>query len=692
MLIPELLAPVGSPQALDAALAEGADAVYLGLKTFNARLRSANFTYAQCEAALKILHRRGRKIYLTLNTVFEQREADQVYQLLKYLSSIGPDALIVQDLGILAMVRDYFPQLKIHASTQMNIASARGANILSKYGVSRVVLARELSLTAIQSIRSSVTVELECFVHGALCMSVSGLCLFSSYLGGKSANRGLCTQACRRRYQQGNRAGYYFSPFDLQLLAHIPALAESGINAVKIEGRMKSADYVGAVVRAYRLVLDSLDRGVEAVSAALQKAQGILHYDFARHKTTHFFESKPAALLEPAQSGATGIPLGTLSAVREGQNGRQGLLSAAVCALNKGDSIRLHRANDSERQSHKIRFAVMDKGKWWVSIPEGFGVGDYVYLIQTKATGTRYEPVLPKNLRAYRKVPGIDKAPVISLAKQAKKHSLPHGLYAAVSHISDLYVLQSIRPVKVMLSLTENTVRLLCAESAKTLPFKPAELILVLDPYFSQEQEPLLASSIQALLEKGYTCFVLNNLGQFSYFRGSSALLIGGPYLYTFNRFALSFVQRLGLSYTITPFENNRQNVERTVEQAGRSSVFITVFAYPALFRMGHRLDYDFTDFADSRGQTFKLVSSESSLVLPQQPFSLVDKIPFLKEAGFTRFIIDLTGEPIKKLTYKTIMHAALNAVPLPGISRFNWKDGFYRQTCEDHVEVHVEV
>jgi len=232
----ELLAPAGSPEALDAAIGEGADAVYLGLKDFNARLRSANFTYAQFESALRSLRRTGKKVYVTVNTVFEQREADRMYQFLKYLEGQAPDALIVQDYGVLAMAEAEFPSLRLHASTQMNIASARGANALSRHGVSRVVLARELSLEELKNIKSETNLELEVFVHGALCISVSGLCLFSSFLGGKSANRGMCTQACRRLYHRADgEGGYYFSPNDLQLLERLPQLAAAGISAVKMK-------------------------------------------------------------------------------------------------------------------------------------------------------------------------------------------------------------------------------------------------------------------------------------------------------------------------------------------------------------------------------------------------------------------------------------------------------------------------
>jgi putative protease len=164
----ELLAPAGSPEALNAAIGEGADAVYLGLKNFNARIRSANFAYSQFEGLLRTTRRMKVKVYVTVNTVFEQREADRMYQFLKYLAGLGPDGIIVQDFGVVKMVREHFPSLRLHASTQMNIASSRGANFLSKHGFSRVVLARELSWEELRDIRDHTNMALEVFVHGAL--------------------------------------------------------------------------------------------------------------------------------------------------------------------------------------------------------------------------------------------------------------------------------------------------------------------------------------------------------------------------------------------------------------------------------------------------------------------------------------------------------------------------------------------
>ena len=741
----ELLAPAGSPEALDAAVGEGADAVYLGLKNFNARMRSANFTYPRFEQALRTLGRMGKKIYVTVNTVFEQREADRMYQLLKYLSSLGPDALIVQDFGVLAMARSEFPNLKIHASTQMNIASSRGANALSRYGVSRVVLARELCLEELKSIRADTNVEMEVFTHGALCVSASGLCLFSSYLGGKSANRGMCTQACRRLYSHGEESGYYFSPADLQLLEQLPDLAAIGINAIKIEGRMKSADYVGTVTSAYRLVLDAVaengidaagyniiaDSGIsgsdinggEKIANSIARAREILHGDFARSKTKFYFFSTtqspvpdPHSLLptphspsidwlNPEQDGGTGIALGVIRNVRGSDEKRQGFVvsdyNPAIFKLSTGDSIRLHKADDSERVSHKLSCAEAGDGGYWLSIPYGFGHGDSVYLIQNKAMSKRYRPVTG-SVSEGKRGPAFDKAPAPKIpelfkGKPAKKSrdnqpGLPEGLYVAVSNINDLYVVQSSRPARVMLNLSRKNSAYILAEDKDPLPFRPADTILVLNPYFPQAAADPMAADIPRLVDLGYRQYVVNNPGHISLFRDFRAeiQLIAGPWLYMFNTWALSFIASLGVDGFVSPFENNRQNLERTLDRENlrqlREFVFVPVFAWPVLFRIRADLGkvYGFKSFQDSRGEFFSLcLEREETLVIPERPFSITDKIPFLKEAGFRRFIIDLSGPVLKKRAYKDLMRSVESGAPLPDISRFNWKDGFYTGSNE---------
>ncbi|MDR2535111.1 MAG: U32 family peptidase [Treponema sp.] len=699
----ELLAPAGSPEALDAAVGAGADAVYLGLKNFNARMRSANFAYPQFESAVRSLHRMGRKLYVTVNTVFEQREADRLYQLLKYLAALGPDGVIIQDFGVIPLVREYFPSLKLHASTQMNIASARGVNVLSKYGVSRVVLARELSLEEIQEIRFNTNVELEVFVHGALCVSASGLCLFSSFLGGKSANRGMCTQACRRYYQHDpEKQGYYFSPSDLQLLEELPVLAEAGINSCKIEGRMKSAEYVGTVVSAYRLVIDALEGTPAALQEAIAAGKRILRNDFARTKTVFYSRcvwegpqktEKDTRLdwLKADQSGGTGICLGSLIKVKGHPSQRRGLIPKGAVLPVQGDSVRLHRADDSDRQSHKLT-AVEDAGDHLlISIPDGFEAGDMVYLIQIKAKTKRYAPVISHTLAHFKRVPGRDHAPSLTLpsAKKRDPKIFPPGIYVGVSRIEDLYMLQSVKPLRVMLGYNRQTAAYLL-DPKGPLPFTPEEIILVLDPYFPQAMDKLLAQEIPELLRRGYRRFVVNNPGHFSYFRNPETVLIAGPYLYIFNRWANSFIAALGTDFFISPLENNRQNLERTIEPNRRNFTFITIFAYPSLFRIRADLRevYNFGAFFDARGEGFTLISNrDGSVVIPEKPFSIIDKISFLQEAGFSRFVVDISGGPLKKNDYKDLMYSLRNAAPLPNTSRFNWKDGFYHDSAgTNHV------
>ena len=194
MFKPELLLPAGTLEAFFAAMEGGADAVYLGLKKFNARNRARNFSYADLQNIMAEAHSRGRKVYVTLNTLIKNNELSELVETLSALSQCRPDALIIQDLAVANLVQRYFPDLNIHASTQMSVHNSKSCNFLKDCGFSRVVLARELTMHELSQLMRSVKVETEVFVHGALCYSVSGQCLFSSYLGGNSANRGLCTQ------------------------------------------------------------------------------------------------------------------------------------------------------------------------------------------------------------------------------------------------------------------------------------------------------------------------------------------------------------------------------------------------------------------------------------------------------------------------------------------------------------------
>ena len=261
----ELLAPAGDWEALRAAVAGGADAVYFGLSNFNARHRATNFPLEELPRVIEFLHERNVRGYVTLNTLIFSDELEDVAQVVLAASAAGVDALIVQDLGLARLVRQLAPGLPLHGSTQMTLTEPRGIELVKQLGVERVILARELSLADITAIRQQTDMPLEVFVHGALCVAYSGQCLTSEALGGRSANRGQCAQACRLPYdlivdgrrQDLGEVAYLLSPQDLAAYDQVAALVEQGVASLKIEGRLKGASYVSVATETYRAALDA---------------------------------------------------------------------------------------------------------------------------------------------------------------------------------------------------------------------------------------------------------------------------------------------------------------------------------------------------------------------------------------------------------------------------------------------------
>lgn len=251
----EILAPAGSMESLIAGVRSGANAVYLGGKLFNARRNAGNFNDTDLKTAVEYCHRRGVKVYLTLNILLSDQEFETAYNMVKNALSLGVNAFIIQDLGLAKMIRTHFPQARLHGSTQMSIMSPSGVKFAEKLGFSRIVLAREMSLEEIKEIRKCTNLELELFVHGALCMSVSGQCYLSSMLGSRSGNRGLCAQPCRLPFTAGNKENEFaLSLKDLSLIGHLNEL--EGITSLKIEGRMKRPEYVSASVTAVKKAIN----------------------------------------------------------------------------------------------------------------------------------------------------------------------------------------------------------------------------------------------------------------------------------------------------------------------------------------------------------------------------------------------------------------------------------------------------
>ena len=306
----ELLAPAGSYEGFEAALGAGADAVYVGGSMFGARAYAQNFTQEELLKAIDTAHIHGRKLYLTVNTLLKNRELKG--ELIAYLTpyyEAGLDAVIVQDMGVFAVLKQEFPGLHLHASTQMTVTGPEGMKFLAAQGVTRVVAARELSLEEIRQIRAHIPedMEIETFIHGAMCISYSGRCLLSNFLVGRDANQGACTHPCRWKYSiveesrpgeympvyENERGTYIFNSKDLCMIEHMDDVLTSGIDSLKIEGRMKTALYVATVARTYRKAIDDYLEDPAKYQANMSWYQEQIAGCTYRKFTTGFFYGKP---------------------------------------------------------------------------------------------------------------------------------------------------------------------------------------------------------------------------------------------------------------------------------------------------------------------------------------------------------------------------------------------------------------
>ena len=400
---PQLLAPAGSLEAFFAAMENGADAVYCGLKEFSARAKARNINLTELEGMLSYARQRDRQIYVTVNTLVKEVELPRLVETLAALEALAVDGVILQDLAVWRLAREHFPGLRLHASTQMTIHNSAGVRMLERMGFSRAVLARELTLKEIAGIRRNTTLELEHFVHGALCFCFSGQCYFSSWLGGRSGNRGRCAQPCRRIYSSRGKNGYYFSPNDLSAIDLLPELTAAGIGSFKIEGRMKSAEYVANVVAAYRQVLDAPQ---QQRAAALKQSKELLKASFGRLPTKGFLTGpNPTDIAIPTLKGATGRFLGEVQAVRGSQ-----LTFKSRDRLHVGDRLRIQPKSDRAGTAFTVRelFAgrravkhVNAGSQVTVSSPfrDTFKVGDTVFKVSSGQAFTLSEAACRRKLQ-----------------------------------------------------------------------------------------------------------------------------------------------------------------------------------------------------------------------------------------------------------------------------------------------------
>lgn len=360
----EVLSPAGSKDAFKAALVGGADAIYLGGKTFGARKFAPNFSDAEIKCAVKLAHSRNAKVYVTVNTLVKDRELDQAFSYLDFLNSVEADAVIVQDRGLLRMIKENF-EIPVHGSTQMGIHSPDDARWAQENGLERVILSRELSLGEVESVRNATGIGIEVFIHGALCYCFSGQCLFSSILGGRSGNRGMCAQPCRKRYSLGKEQAFMLSTADLFSAPALPRLIEMGVDAIKIEGRLRSPTYVYLATKTYKSAVERASRGEEEIITPRERE--MLEVAFNRGFSPGYLMTDDVMQRDYAES--RGLPLGKATV-----RGKEVTVHSGL--PEEGDGITFYRGAE-KAGGFEVKSPLKQSGTTVVTSPFRLEMGEY---------------------------------------------------------------------------------------------------------------------------------------------------------------------------------------------------------------------------------------------------------------------------------------------------------------------------
>lgn len=728
----ELLAPAGSIDAFEAAFAEGADAVYIGAPGYNARALARDFSFAEIAAMVKFAHRHRKKIYMAMNSLVKEEEIGRVIEVLSFLSEVQPDALIIQDIGLLSIAQRFFPSLRLHASTLMSVHNAQAASWFENSGFERVVLARELTLGEIELIGRRSEVELEVFIHGAMCFSYSGLCLFSSLHGGKSSMRGKCVQPCRRRYAyQAGRGGkvkgggYLFSMNDVSGIDILPELQQAGVVSLKIEGRLKSVEYVRKTVAAYRLVLDTLSLPKEKRKDILNQAQTLLDEAMGRKRTSGFFlGSKPQQAIKPEISGNTGIFLGKVGKIlSQGRDRGQVLLSLPLTGkVAVGQRLRLHDEFSGQRQSFTLK-NLQIKGRK-VSVAEAGQTVEMVVDASILGEKRRNKGQLlfrvdvrsPQKKKNAKTVVNIAPIPFHSLLKKSEQKKIVQALSWSpageqqprpqhmssgggnkrrlqpkkgpsivwwVRYHSPLAILHKlpIRPARFLVPLNRDAHRDWLKGGGRLRRYM-RQIIWCLPPIINEEQMPWYTKTVQQLIGEGLFRFQLGHISQLSFFakmrRDTPSLRLYGDYtLNVVNSAALYQARALGFHGVQFSIETDRKtlaaalaNFYRSGKKSGHAyktgdtKVGMYVFGRPPLFTArleSKHYKYQLPVLSPKKEQ-FHLERTETmTLARAAIPFSLFDYLADLQRLGLQYLMVDLSGGPIKGET------SLLNALIRPG-------------------------
>ncbi|MBU2572842.1 MAG: U32 family peptidase [Elusimicrobia bacterium] len=611
----EILAPAGSKESFIAAIKAGADAIYVGLKDFNARKNASNLNIYDLEVLTGYAHSQNVKVYLALNILIKHEEINDAVQIIAQIYEIGVDAVIVQDLGLARIITDYFPDLQLHASTQLACHNSSGAKVLAGLGFKRVVLARELTLSEIKSItKSDKTIEYEIFAHGALCFSISGMCLFSSLIGGFSGNRGRCTQPCRRIWHSRKAAGYLFSPKDLELIDHLKKIQKTGVCSLKIEGRMRSSEYVYRAVSQYKTG---------------QKID-----DFARQKSSCLLSGRDDKLFEPEKAQCLGVKIGEFPNFK----------------AEVGDRLRIVNPKTDHNSVFKYSGKIPDA--------EGFEKGNPVYLAGSKDFD---EKALSKELDAiYGAYQRRDAAGAVATNRYTslvariwpKQEPRKEKLWFKVNDAAWLNLLDS-----------EN---IIFAVNQSNLWHIPGNVTVELPPFIAERE----TNNYKNIDAKGY---VLNNIAHFNIVP-ENAERIAGPFLYAWNAYAARSLKDLGVSKFFVSWEDDTLNIRRL-----KFPLIVNLFGKPVVTRsrmLTKEHDYGTVVSDEKDIELDQVMEGNLNVLVSKTPVMLFNAKEKLQNIGVNEFCLDLSYiKPAKKFL-EELMAAYANNKNFEGSSRFNFKRG----------------
>ncbi len=652
--LPELLLPAGNVENFRAAIEGGADAIYLGLRQFNARARASNFTYSQFVSLLEEAKTKQKKVYVTLNTVIKNSELPQLLDMLWFLSKTSVNAVIIQDWGVYYLIKKHFPTLVIHASTQMGNHNSLGANYSQQKGIERVILARELTKAELQIISKKTSIELEYFVHGSLCYSFSGMCMFSSYLGGVGANRGMCTQNCRRAYSDRQNK-YLFSLKDNQLIDELDDLTKMGIASIKIEGRMKSAEYVYTTANSYRKALEN-KRETSNAKAALKS-------DMGRDKTAYFFGGDVSDAI--TQNPNTGIYLGKVIKLSQ-----EGILFESNKDLENGYRIRFI----SKKTEEQINFKLTDiqaRGANQYSVKfshESIKKNDKVFLIGG---------LLP--FKFSNKIKQQIKVSETKIPQAMRQRILKSMMMRPEKSRSQLFLridkVQWMR--KIWLDKIDYLILNLATSEWKTfnpqLPFvkKNARKIWIELPKFIPENKiEFYQLATQHFYKQGVKQFMLSHLSQ-KILLPQGAQFAVNENVYVFNDASSKLISEEGARFYSYPMEIDFSTLYSMKNRTG----IMPLYFYPDLFysRMPVSVQNKESIFEDDHQRKFKkLVKDGVTIVRPEVVVSMLKHRPKMEKLGYHKFMVDFTGIAPSKHVFNRIMQAYQHSEAMGGTTSFN--------------------